>query len=88
MRADDCETASGIAVSPYYIVEYPDWVQVVAIDQHDHVLLVRQYRHGLGEFSLELPAGNMDAPERDPLAHRGARIGGGNRLCGRATGTA
>ena len=33
---------------------------------------MRQYRHGLGDFSLELPAGGMDATEPDSLT-AGAR---------------
>ena len=48
VRADDCVTAEGAEVSPFYVLEYPDWVNVVALDDENHVLLVRQYRHGLG----------------------------------------
>jgi 8-oxo-dGDP phosphatase len=38
------------------------------LDRDDHLLLVRQYRHAVGEISLELPAGSMDPGEADPLA--------------------
>ena len=26
LRADDCETHEGVSVAPYYLLEYPDWV--------------------------------------------------------------
>ncbi len=68
VRADDCVTDEGAVVAPYYVLEYPDWVEVVALDADDNVLLVRQYRHGLGGFSIELPAGGMEPAETDPVA--------------------
>lgn len=72
IRADDCLTPDGAEVAPYYVLEYPDWVQVVALDFEDHIILVEQYRHGLGVISLELPTGAMEAADADPLA-AGAR---------------
>jgi 8-oxo-dGTP pyrophosphatase MutT (NUDIX family) len=68
VRADDCVTDEGAVVAPYYVLEYPDWVEIVALDADDNVLLVRQYRHGLGDISTELPAGGMDPGETDPVA--------------------
>ena len=68
VRADDCLTEDGVSIAPYYVLEYPDWVHVVALDADHNVLLIRQYRHGLGDFSLELPAGAMDTADTDPLA--------------------
>jgi len=68
VRADDCVTDEGAVIAPYYVLEYPDWVEVVALDADNNVLLVRQYRHALGDISTELPAGGMDAGETDPVA--------------------
>lgn len=68
VRADDCTTAEGAKIAPYYVLEYPDWVQIVALNPAGDVLLVRQYRHAYGDFSLELPAGAMDPKDRDPIA--------------------
>lgn len=67
LRADDCTTASGVEVAPFYVLEYPDWVHVVALDSDNHVLLVRQYRHGFGGSTLELPGGVMDATDESPV---------------------
>jgi 8-oxo-dGTP pyrophosphatase MutT (NUDIX family) len=66
LRADDCLTDDGAPIAPYYVLEYPDWVEIVALDAEDNVLLVRQYRHALGDFTIELPAGGMDPQDTDP----------------------
>lgn len=47
------------------IVEHPGAVAVVARTADDRVLLVRQFRYAVGEFSLELPAGCLDVPGED-----------------------
>jgi len=67
LRADRCVTQRGAVLDPFYVFEYSDWVHVVAIDDEDKILFVRQYRHGFGGMSLELPGGIMDAHESDPL---------------------
>lgn len=72
LRADHCVTQRGVVLDPYYVLDYRDWVHVVALDEADRLLLVRQYRHGAGEISLELPGGVMDEGESDPLV-TGAR---------------
>jgi 8-oxo-dGTP pyrophosphatase MutT (NUDIX family) len=63
LRADRCETGAGVVVDPYYVQEPEDWVQVVAFDSQDRVLLIRQYRHGAGLVSTELPCGAVERGE-------------------------
>jgi 8-oxo-dGTP pyrophosphatase MutT (NUDIX family) len=60
LRADHCVTPTGVEISPYYVLSYPDWVHVVAITKAGCLVLVRQYRHGAGETFLELPGGAVD----------------------------
>jgi ADP-ribose pyrophosphatase len=50
------------------VVEHPGAVGVVAIDDAANVLLIRQYRHALGEAIWEVPAGIRDVPGEDPEA--------------------
>ena len=57
VRADSCEMPSGQTIEPFYVLEYPTWVNVVALTADDDVILVRQYRHGLQETILGLPSG-------------------------------
>ncbi len=68
VRADRCRTGRGVLVDPYYVLEYPDWVQVVAFDADYRVLVTRQYRHAAGHVCLELPCGVVEAPDGTPLA--------------------
>jgi ADP-ribose pyrophosphatase len=49
------------------VVEHPDAVAVVALDDDDRVVLVRQWRHPVGEALLELPAGLLDKPDEPAL---------------------
>ncbi len=62
-RVDRCVTPAGVEVPAYYVLEYPDWVNIVAIDKADHIILVRLYRHALGDISLELPGGCIEEGE-------------------------
>ncbi|MCA9752204.1 MAG: NUDIX hydrolase [Gemmatimonadetes bacterium] len=56
---------------PFTRVETGDWVNVVATTPDDEVVLVRQFRHGVEEFTLEIPGGIVDAGE--PPARAAAR---------------
>jgi 8-oxo-dGTP pyrophosphatase MutT (NUDIX family) len=57
LRADHCEMADGTRLDPYYVQEPPDWVHIVALDARERMLIIRQYRHGAGLISTELPCG-------------------------------
>jgi 8-oxo-dGTP pyrophosphatase MutT (NUDIX family) len=49
------------------VVRHPGAVAIVALDDDDRVLLLRQYRHPFGEYLWELPAGLRDADGEPPL---------------------
>lgn len=65
VRADHCVTPGGTEISPYYVLNYPDWVHVVAVTPAGGLVLVQQYRHAAGEIFLELPGGAIDAADAD-----------------------
>lgn len=65
LRADTCVTGAGVEIAPYYILENKEWACVLAVDQQDRVVMVEQYRHGLGVMSLELPGGVVDDEDGD-----------------------
>jgi 8-oxo-dGDP phosphatase len=50
------------------VVEHPGAVAVLAIDEAQNVLLIRQYRHAVGRLLWELPAGIRDVDGEPPLA--------------------
>jgi 8-oxo-dGTP pyrophosphatase MutT (NUDIX family) len=67
LRADHCITPEGAVLDPYYVLEYADWVHVVAVTDDDRLVVNHQYRHGAGCVHLELPGGVMDASDAGPV---------------------
>lgn len=59
-RKDRCQRADGKIIDPYYVLEYMDWVTALPVTSDGKVILVKQYRHALGEVSIELPGGCVD----------------------------
>lgn len=65
-RRDKVELPDGRINDEYYVLEYPDWVNVIAITKDGEFIMEKQYRHGLGVESIELPCGVMEEGE-DPM---------------------
>src|SRR5690606_19678943 len=63
LRVDKLELPNGNIKDEYYVLEYPTWVNIVAITAEKKVLFVRQYRHGANQIMVELPAGVVEAGE-------------------------
>jgi len=51
----------------FSVINAPDWVNVVALTPAHELVLVRQFRYGIDDFSLEIPGGMIE-PGEDPLA--------------------
>ena len=45
----------------FYLLDAAPWVNIVALTGDDHMLFVRQYRHGTEEVTLEIPGGLVEA---------------------------
>ena len=52
VRRDDMELPNGNRIPEYYILEYPDWVNMIAITRDDRFIFVRQYRPGIVRRSM------------------------------------
>ena len=70
VHQDHVQLGDGREIEDFCVVESPDWAAVVCLTEDGRVPLVRQYRHGLGQVSWELPAGALE-PGEEPLV--GAR---------------
>jgi len=65
LRADRCERPDGKIIDPYYVYEFPDWVTAVAFTKENEMILIKQYRHALGETVIEIPGGCVDATDQN-----------------------
>lgn len=63
VRCDSLRLPTGAIEPEHYILEYPDWVNVIAITEDGLFVMVRQYRHGLKSTATELCAGVSEAGE-------------------------
>lgn len=66
VRRDKVQLPNGTIHPEYYVLEYPKWVNVIALTKDGKFVMVKQYRHGLGIVSTELCAGVVEEGE-DPL---------------------
>lgn len=62
-RRDHLLLPDGREIPEYYVLEYPDWVNVIAITRDGQFVMERQYRHALGCTCYELPCGVMEEGE-------------------------
>ena len=66
----------------FFVIEAPDWINVVPLTADGQVILIEQYRHGSKKVTLEIPGGMVDeheSPEetavRELLEETGYRAG-------------
>jgi len=62
IRVDKCELPDGHILEPH-ILDYDDEIMIFALTRKLEVVLIKQYRHGIQEVTLELPGGSVDKGE-------------------------
>jgi ADP-ribose pyrophosphatase len=70
VREDTCERESDGMEATFFVIENPDWVNVVALTRDEKVVLIEQFRHGVEAISLEIPGGIIDENESPEAAAR------------------
>lgn len=88
LRKDVCQMPNGYRVPEYYVLEYPNWVNAVALTEDDQFILVKQYRHGAASTFLEIPGGviddgesNLEAVRRELLEETGYSFTSVEEIC-------
>lgn len=61
---------NGARTSRFFVIESPDWVNVIALTKERQIVLIEQFRHGIGEVVLEIPGGMIDDGEEPERAAR------------------
>ncbi|RJP32615.1 MAG: NUDIX hydrolase [Candidatus Omnitrophota bacterium] len=67
LREDVCVSPRTGASSSFYVLETRDWINIIPITRDDHVVMVRQYRMGTEQITLEIPGGIIDRSDPSPL---------------------
>ena len=67
VRCEDMLLPNGNHIPEYYILEYPDWVNTIAITKEGKFVFVRQYRPGVEKTCYELCAGVCEKEDASPL---------------------
>jgi ADP-ribose pyrophosphatase len=47
----------------FYVIESKDWINIIPLNDDHQVVMIRQYRHGSREVTLEIPGGLMDSED-------------------------
>lgn len=66
IRADSSRSPRTGNVHRFFVLESPDWVNVIPLTPEGNVVMIRQYRHGTEEVTLEVPGGMVDPGDGDP----------------------
>jgi ADP-ribose pyrophosphatase len=67
IRRDRSRFSRDDAEHDFHVLESTDWVNIIPITAAQDVVLVRQFRHGIREHTLEIPGGMVDADDPSPL---------------------
>lgn len=63
VRKDYIRMPTGVEIDDYYVLEYPNWVNVIAITEDGKFVIEQQYRHGTQSIDFELCAGTFEKGE-------------------------
>lgn len=63
VRKDHVKLPTGAEMNDYYVLEYPDWVTVIAITEEGNYVMEKQYRHGIQKTCYELCGGTVEKNE-------------------------
>jgi len=67
VRRDHVELPDGQQLDDYYVSVRHNVVLIFAVTEDEQVVLVRQYKHGIGQILIEVPGGVIDDDENAPL---------------------
>ncbi len=70
VREDISRRSNDSAEHTFFVIENPDWVNIIALTKDEEVVLIEQFRHGAEEIVLEIPGGMLDKDENPETAAR------------------
>lgn len=70
LRIDQARSPRTEELHDFFVLESSDWVNVIPLTPQREVVLIRQYRHGLREVTLEIPGGIVESGDSPLQAAR------------------
>jgi ADP-ribose pyrophosphatase len=70
VRRDHCERSGDRKQADFFVIESPDWVNIIAKTKSGEIVMIEQFRQGTCEMNLELPGGLIDDGESPEDAAR------------------
>lgn len=67
VRKERVELPNGNIVPEYYVLEYANWVNIIAVTKENEFVFVEQYRHGIERTCMEICAGVCEKEDESPL---------------------
>lgn len=69
LRIDTAKAPHSGKEHDFFIIDSPDWVNIIPVTQDNQVVMVKQFRHATKEITLEIPGGMV---EKDDTAEKAA----------------
>jgi 8-oxo-dGTP pyrophosphatase MutT (NUDIX family) len=70
LRTDQARSPRTGKKHNFFILESSPWVNIIPITPQNEVVLIRQYRHGIRELTLEIPGGLVEGHDTPEMAAR------------------
>lgn len=67
VRRDRVQLPTGVVIPNWYVFEFPNWANVIAVTKEGKMVLISQYRHGIESTHYELSAGMIDETDASPM---------------------
>jgi ADP-ribose pyrophosphatase len=68
LRTDRARSPRTGRAHQFFIIESPSWINVIPLTRQNEVVMVRQYRHGIRDVTLEIPGGLVETNETPEAA--------------------
>ncbi|MGB4834335.1 MAG: NUDIX hydrolase [Candidatus Moraniibacteriota bacterium] len=64
VKKETVELPNGKILDDFYTVEGGELIAILAVDRDSNVFLVKQYRHAVGDVTIDLPGGGVEKGEQ------------------------
>ena len=67
LKVERCQLPDGRIMPNYFVMDFPDWVNILPIYPDGKICLLKQYRHASGKIHIEVPGGSTEPHSGEDL---------------------